>query len=73
MNDQQEQLARKVVEVFKKNLSPEARAHISDTEFHELSQIVQEAHSLEMAEAVEMVDELEKRLKEKAGRRELEL
>ena len=73
MNSQKEQLAQKVVEVFKKNISAEAREHISETEFHELAQIVQEALSLEMAEAVEMVDELEKRLKERAGRRELEL
>ena len=73
MNDQIDQLAQKVVEVFKKNISAEARAHINETEFHELAQIVREALSLEMAEAVQMVDELEKRLKERAGRRELEL
>ena len=42
-------------------------------EFKELAQIVLEALELEMSEAVEMVDELEKRLKERAGRRELDL
>ncbi|MGR9114196.1 MAG: hypothetical protein ACU85E_00395 [Gammaproteobacteria bacterium] len=73
MDTQKEQLAQKVVEVFKQNISAEARAHISDAEFHELALIVQEALSLEMAEAVEMVDELEKRLKEIAGRRQMEL
>lgn len=73
MNSQNEQLAQKVVEAFKKNISAEARAHISETEFHELSMMVQEALSLEMTEAVEMVDELEKRLKEMAGRRQIEL
>ena len=73
MNSQKEQLAQKVVEVFKKNISAEARAHISETEFHELALIVQEALSLEMAEAAEMVDNLEKRLKEMDGRPELGL
>ena len=73
MSNQNEKLAQKVVEVFKKNISAEARAHISETEFHELALIVQEALSLEMEEAVEMVDELEKRLKEIAGRRQMEL
>ena len=73
MNTRNEQLAQKVVEVFQKNISAEARAHISEVEFKELTQIVLEALELEMSEAVEMVDELEKRLKERAGRREMGL
>lgn len=73
MNTHNEQLAQKVVEAFRQVLSADARAHISEREFQELAQIVQEALSLEMAEAVEMVDELEKRLKERAERRQLEL
>lgn len=73
MSNQNEQLAQKVVEAFKANISAEARGHISDGEFDELALIVQEALSLEMTEAVEMVDELERRLKALAGRRQLEL
>lgn len=73
MNNRNEQLAQKVVEVFKKNISAEARAHITETEFNELSQIVLEALEIEMTEAVEMVDELERRLKDRAGRREMDL
>ncbi|MGR9052119.1 MAG: hypothetical protein ACU84J_05675 [Gammaproteobacteria bacterium] len=73
MNNPNEKLALKVVDVFKQNISAEARAHISDAEFHELAQIVEEALSLEMAEAAAMVEELEQRLKDRAGRRELEL
>ena len=73
MSNQNEQLAQKVVEAFKENISAEAREHISDGEFNELALIVQEALSLEMTEAVEMVDELERRLKALAGRRQLEL
>ncbi len=73
MNNRNEQLAQKVVEVFKKNISAETRAHITETEFKELSQIVLEALEIEMTEAVEMVDELERRLKDRAGRREMNL
>lgn len=73
MSNHNEQLAQKVVEVFKENISPEAREHISQAEFNKLSLMVQEALSLEMADAVEMVDELEKRLKDMVGRRPLEL
>lgn len=73
MKSHNEQLAQKVVEAFKQHISAEARALITEMEYQELSQIVQEALSLEMAEAVEMVDELERRLKQRAERRELEL
>ena len=73
MNDHNEQLAKKVVEVFKNNISAEARVHISETEFNELAQIVREALSLEMAEAVEMVAELEKRMKARTDNPDLDL
>ncbi|HKJ21796.1 MAG TPA: hypothetical protein VKA13_01790 [Gammaproteobacteria bacterium] len=73
MSNHNEQLAQKVVEVFKENISQEAREHISEAEFHKLSLMVQEALSLEMADAVQMVDELEKRLKDMVGRPQLEL
>lgn len=73
MNDHNEQLAKKVVEVFKNNISAEARGHISETEFNELTQIVREALSLEMAEAVEMVAELEKRMKARTDNPDLDL
>ena len=64
MSNHNLKLAQKVVEAFKKNVSAEAREHISERDFNVLALIVQEALSLEIAEAVEMVDELEKRLKE---------
>ena len=73
MNCHNEQLAQKVVEVFKKNISAEARAHISEVEFNELAQIVREALSLEMTEAVEMVAELEKRMKARTDNPDLSL
>jgi len=73
MNCHNEQLAKKVVEVFKNNISAEARAHISEAEFHELAQIVREALSLEMTEAVEMVAELEKRMKARTDQPDLGL
>jgi pyridoxine 5'-phosphate synthase PdxJ len=73
MNNQNEILAQKVVESFKRHVSAEAREHISEHDFTVLGLIVQEALSLEMAEAVEMVDELEKRLKKIQGYRELGL
>lgn len=73
MNNHNDQLAQKVVEVFRKNISDEARAHIAEAESQELALMVQEALSVEMADAVEMVDELEKRLKAMIGRRQLEI
>jgi len=73
MNNQNAKLAQKVVEAFKKNVSAEAREHIRESDYNVLASIVQEALSLEMAEAAEMVDNLEKRLKEMDGRPELGL
>ena len=73
MNSRNEQLAQKVVEVFRKNISDDANAHITETEFKELALMIQEALELEMSEAVEMVDELERRLKERAGSRQMGL
>jgi pyridoxine 5'-phosphate synthase PdxJ len=73
VNDQNEKLAQRVVEAFEKHVSAEAREHISERDLNVLALIVREALSLEMAEAVEMVDELEERLKNMEGRRELGL
>ena len=73
MTNNNETLAQKVVEAFKKHVSAEAREHISENDFHVLALIVQEALSLEIAEAVEMVDELEARLKKMEGHRDLGL
>lgn len=73
MNNQNEELAKKVVEAFINNISTEARAHLSERDFNVLAKIVQEALSLEIAEAVEMVDELEKRLRRMEQNSELAL
>lgn len=73
MTIQNEQLAQKVIDIFKQNISEDARAHISETEFQTLAQIVREALSVEMTEAAEMVDNLEKQLREKAGHLDLDL
>lgn len=73
MMSRNEQLAQKVVEAFKNNISAEARDHITEMEFRELADIVREALEIEISEAVEMVDELEKRLKQRAGSRDLDL
>lgn len=73
MNDRNEQLAQEAVEAFKNSISAEARAKITETEYTELAQIVLEALQVQMTEAVELVKELEKSLKERAGRREMGL
>jgi pyridoxine 5'-phosphate synthase PdxJ len=73
MTIQNEQLAQKVIAIFKQNISENARAHISEAEFQTLAQIVREALSLEMTEAAEMVDKLEKQLREKAVHLDLDL
>ncbi|MFZ2311833.1 MAG: hypothetical protein WAV82_04370 [Methylobacter sp.] len=73
MTIQNEQLAQKVIEIFKQNISEDARAHISEAEFQTLAQIIREALSLEMSEAAEMVDKLKKQLREKALHLDLDL
>lgn len=73
MNNRNEQLAQNVMEIFKKSISSDARAHLTEAEFSKLAQIVLEALELEMTEAVEMIDELERRLRERTGRREIDL
>jgi imidazoleglycerol phosphate dehydratase HisB len=73
MGIQNEQLAQKVVEVFKNNISEEARAHITEAEFKALAQIVSEALSLEMTDAADMVEKLEKQLREKTAHLDLDL
>jgi len=73
MTIQNEQLAQKVIEIFKQNISEDTRAHISEAEFQRLAQIVREALSLEITEVAEMVDNLEKQLREKAVHLDLDL
>lgn len=73
MTSQNDQLAQKVIDIFKQNISEDARAHITEAEFQKLAQIVREALSLEITEVVEMVDKLEKQLREKAVHLDLNL
>jgi len=68
-----EQLAAKVVAIFRDNISAEARGHISDAEFHDLQQIVREALSEELLEAVEMIEQVARRLRSMTERVDLEL
>ncbi len=68
-----EQLAAKVVAIFRDNISTEARAHISDAEFHELQQIVREALSKELLEAVEIIEQVARRLRSMTERIDLDL
>ena len=68
-----EQLAQKVVEAFKKNISDEALSHLSETEFHELAQIVNQALSQGLSEAAEMVDVVAKQLRKMTGHTDLDL
>lgn len=68
-----ELLAQKVVETFKKNISEEALSHITESEFHELAQIVGEALSRNLSEASEKVGAVAKELKEMAGHPDLDL
>lgn len=73
MNNRNEQLAQEVVEAFKSSLSAEVRAEITEAEYTELAQIVLEALQLQMSEALDMFRELEQRLEQRAGRREMGL
>lgn len=68
-----EQLAQKVVDTFKKSISEEGLSHISENEFHELAQIVEEALSRNLSEAAERVAAVAKELKNEAGHPDLDL
>ncbi len=63
MTTNNNELAEKVVTAFKSVLSDEARAGISDKEFHELNLIVREALSQQLSQAADMVEETARRLK----------
>ncbi len=63
MTTNNNELAEKVVTAFKSVLSDEARAEISDKEFHELNLIVREALSQQLSQAADMVEETARRLK----------
>ena len=67
------QLADKVVAAFKNILSDEAESHISDQEFHELSQVVREALSQQLSQAADMVDDVAKQLRNMTDHQDIDL
>lgn len=73
MNTQNEQLAEKVVAAFKAVLSNESRAHLTESEYQDLAQIVHVALSRELKEAAEMVDQVAKRLRSMAEHQDIDL
>lgn len=73
MSERQEQIAQKVVELFKSALNEKAREHISDAEFKALYTMIREAMSAEAAHAAELVERTARQLRAESGREEMEL
>ncbi|QBQ54142.1 hypothetical protein [Nitrosococcus wardiae] len=73
MANRHQEVAEKVVEAFKELLSEQAREQISDRQFDELALIVREALSEELENAVEIAEDMVKRLRAQVERPELEL
>lgn len=63
MTTKNDQLADKVVIAFKNILSEEAKSHISDKEFHELSLIVREALSQQLSQTADIIDDVSRQLR----------
>ncbi len=73
MTIENSQLADKVVAAFRKVLSDDAKAHVSDKELHELNLIVQEALSQQLTHAADRVDDLCKEFRSKTNHQDIEL
>ena len=73
MSDRQEQIAQKVVELFKSTLNKQALELISDAEFKALSLMIKQAMGAELVHAADMMDRLGKQLRSESGREEMEL
>ncbi|ADE13550.1 hypothetical protein Nhal_0355 [Nitrosococcus halophilus Nc 4] len=73
MTNRHQEIAEKAVEAFKELLSEQARQQISDRQFDELALIIREALSEELENAVEIAEDMVKRLRAQVERPELEL
>lgn len=73
MNFHNEQLADKVIAAFKEVLSEQSRAQLTDAEYNALAQIVRAALSRELTDAVEMIDQVAKRLRAMTEHQDIDL
>lgn len=64
MVDRHHELAEKVVEAFKSNLSETTCRQISDNEFSQLVDMIGEAISEELKTAVDLIEEVARKLRE---------
>ena len=73
MVEHHEETAEKVVAAFKSSLKEEICQQINRTQFDELERAIRQALSDERAMAVELIEELVKKMRSKVDRPELEL
>ncbi len=73
MTEETEELAEKVVAIFKHNLSDAAREQIREADFNELALMIREAISEELSRATDMVEEVVRKLRSEADKPELGL
>lgn len=64
MVDRHHELAKKVVETFKSNLSETTCRQISGNEFSQLADMIREAISDELETAVALIEEVARKLRE---------
>ncbi len=63
MTDETQELADKVVATFKNNLNEAVRAQIRDADFNELTLMIQQVISEELARATDMIEEVARKLR----------
>ncbi len=73
MTEETQELAEKVVATFKHNLSETARKQIRDADFNELTLMIREAISEELAKATDMVEEVVRKLRSETDKPEIGL
>jgi hypothetical protein len=64
MVDRHHELAEKVVEAFRSNLSETTCRQISDSEFSQLVDMIREAISKELEAAIDLIEEVARTLRE---------
>jgi hypothetical protein len=66
-------VAEKAVAAFKESLDDDARSHLTEAQFDELTRLVQEAITEELTAAAELIEEAARRLRAETERPEFGL
>jgi len=73
MSIENNHLADRAITAFKSILSDDAKSHLSDKEFHELTLIVREALSQQLSHTADVVDDLSRQLRSMIDHQDIDL